>query len=364
MIRLEIGGTLHHLDEARALYQGAEGRLFRIPGLRGKLVKVYKTEADYPGTDANSFRLRQMARKRGLHLRAKLEALPKMPQSVIVPKGVILEGENFVRGFVLREVTDAISMSEFVNPDWRKKQKDLQQFVTKFFLRLHKIFCKVHEKGVVLGDAKPANILVSKGRPYLIDIESAGIGGFPATGFTWEYADPLWVGSPLLHEAAAAKAAQQQVDADPYDDDDDEDYDEDLDEDGLYRDEEESHTQRHSSWQDPNAQPSGVEIGQPTALNDRYSFAVMYFEARTGISPFSGMYFPKSEKDAVAEAERPLKGISCLHENVVLPRNGKALEVLNSTELTYFRRIFQKQLRTIFNLDLIKHRDREVAKAS
>lgn len=365
MIRLEIAGHVVMLDEEKALYQGAEGRLFRVPGLKGKLVKVYKTEADYPGNDPNSARLREMAKKRGLHLRKKLEVLPKLPKGVVGPKGVILEGEDFVRGIVMREITNAYSLSEIVNPEWRKKQKDLQKWVTKFFTKLHKLLLAIHKRGIILGDLKPANILVYQDRPYIIDIESAAFGGFPATGFTWEYADPLWVGSPLRY-AAALPPPPPELPESFEDCDDIEDEDED---DDYYYDDDEIEKRRR--WREymraQKAAPAvsaEMHIGQPTMLNDWYSFAIIYFEGRTGISPFSGMYFPPEGKEAVEEAERPLKGISVLHENVVLPRNGKALEVLNSTERTYFKRILQKKLRTIFNLALIKDRVEEAASAA
>jgi len=356
MIHLEIGGTSYKLDEEKAAFQGAEGRLFRIPKLPKKLVKVYKTEADYPGRDANSVRLRQMAIKRGQVLRQKLDAMPKLPRGVIAPKGVILEGENFVRGIVLKEVANATPLSEFVNPEWRKRQKDLHGLITEVFQRLHKILSRLHELGIVLGDFKPQNILVSKRRPYIIDIESAAFAGFPATGFTWEYADPLWVGSPLAHDAVVNALLPKQQETEYFDDEDEDDWDDDDDE---YEDDEKP----------PPASvqplPAGmIEIGQPSFLNDWYSFALMLFEARSGISAFSGIYFPKKEAEAVPEADRMFRGISCLHEKVVLPRNGKALEVFSSTEIVYYRRIFQQKLRTVFNLGLVEHREPEVAAAS
>lgn len=298
---LTVGRKKIKLDLDKPQFEGVEGRLFRDKKLPGKLIKVFKTDIDYPGDAKNPEvrRLREQALARGPLLFKKLGAFPNnLPSGFVQPEGMIVnEAGDSVTAIILPEVQNAEPLSSFIDREWLSTKGYSLKTIAQIFRMLHGIIHAVHNVGGVFSDLKPENILVSDGMPYVIDTECIAIAGFPSTGFTWDYADPLWVGYPGQKE----------------------------------------------------------QIEQPTAANDWYSFAVMYFELLTGMSPFAGIYNP-TDGNVVPHQNRPFHGISALHKEVKLPRDGESLKVLTSTERAYFGRIFRNKLRSIFNVSLIDKR--------
>ena len=105
----------------------------------------------------------------------------------------------------------------------------------------------------------------------------------------------------------------------------------------------------------------------------------MYFETLTGVHPFAGIHKPKTPEvpeDSDQEPEmqlaiqpenRMFKGVSVLsndEEIVLRPAAKERLYTLKSTEIAYFRRIFEGSTRGVFNKTLIESRVRKKKKNS
>lgn len=104
---------------------------------------------------------------------------------------------------VFMEYIEGKSLSAFIKKIALAKEKESLDAELDLIEQVGEIYAKVHTLNVVLGDAKPDNILISKsGKLYLIDFEQAGRNGDK----TWDVAEFLFFAGHYLQLNSESKA--------------------------------------------------------------------------------------------------------------------------------------------------------------
>lgn len=104
---------------------------------------------------------------------------------------------------VFMEYIEGKSLSSFIKKIASAKEKEYLVAELDLIEQVGEIYAKVHNLNVVLGDAKPDNILISKsGKLYLIDFEQAGRNGDK----TWDVAEFLFFAGHYLQLNSESKA--------------------------------------------------------------------------------------------------------------------------------------------------------------
>jgi len=231
--------------------------------------KVFRTPDDpwFQGNTPDMAAARAAVSKRLNDYPSKLPQFPTWIGSrVIAPQAYLkVSGEPFaIGGYEMRMVDKSVKLSNFLDRDWKAKHGISTRRIGKIFLDLYDTICELHSCGVVIGDFKPDNVLVSlkKNAAYVIDAESMTFGSFPCAGFTEGYVDPR-----LCDRNADVQILRHQHD-------------------------------RDSDW---------------------YAFMVMLFEALTNVHPYQGVHTPRKGEAFVPPVVRPLKGISVFNPRVKVP---------------------------------------------
>jgi len=194
-----------------------------------------------------------------------------------------------IGGYEMPLVRDSVRLSKYREPKWKEDNNVDEVAIGRVFLDLYDTVRELHACGVVIGDFKPANVLVTGDKAFIVDAEAAQFGSFPCLTFSDGYIDPRLCDPKLDYELRVK----------PYD--------------------------RAADW---------------------YAFMVMLFESLRNIHPFAGAYMPKGKAATVKPGERALRGISIYHRDVTLPGyvvNGRMPERLRAA----FRDLFEHGIREI-----------------
>lgn len=299
-VRLDRSGLRVGLAGKPLIGEGGEGWIIDVSEFApGSVLKLFKQAEDYRGNSPEMEALRALATRRIGEFPGKFSALSKfaLPPQVIVPRQLVFSDQDptQVVGFLMPSVTGAVSLERYLPRGSIDLEMPGLNEVLAVFEQLRALIVKLHQAGVVIGDFKPANVLVKDGVPCLIDVDSMQFGNFACHGFTQEYVDP--------------KICT-------------------MGRDGLLAD-------------------------KPfSTATDWYAFGTMLLEAIVRVSPFGGVYLPAGGAP-IQQEERPLKGISVFHKDVVRPRSARSFDVLPDQLLTYFRQLFELGERPTFPVGLL-----------
>lgn len=92
----------------------------------------------------------------------------------------------------MRFIPDAQKLDDYIwQPDMPIAEDKFDQQAANMLYDISDGLKAIHRSRVVVGDLKPDNILVSKGKAYVIDFDSASLlPDYPADSYTPEYVDP------------------------------------------------------------------------------------------------------------------------------------------------------------------------------
>jgi serine/threonine protein kinase len=130
-------------------------------------------------------------------LKNKLTILREKSQtfhpSVVAPQELVFKADKkTVIGFSMRFIPDAQKLEDYVwQPDIQISEDKFDQQVANMLYDISDGLKAIHRSRVVVGDLKPDNILVSRGKAYIIDFDSASLlPDYLADSHTPEYVDP------------------------------------------------------------------------------------------------------------------------------------------------------------------------------
>lgn len=301
MTRVWLGGRSIPLATLAPLGQGGEADVYDLGD--GRVLKIYKTPA-HPDV-AGVPELERAAAQRLREIGDKLAAFPRgLPARVVRPQDLATRGRTGeVAGYAMAKV-DGEPLHRLAEAHWRRAHPIAADEVIATFRDLHGSVAAVHAAGVVIGDFNDGNVLVARGRAWLIDADSWQYGGWRSTMFCERFVDPR-----LCDAAATAPVLAR-----PHD--------------------------RDGDW---------------------YAFAVMLFRSLLLTGPYGGVFTPANPRRRVPQAARPLRGISVFDPEVVYPKAAIPWDVLPGELVDQFRSIFVSGRRGVFPavlLDRLRVRSR------
>ena len=299
--RVWLGGTSIPLATLAPLGQGGEADVYDLGD--GRVLKVYKTPA-HPDV-AGVAELERAAAHRLAEIGDKLAAFPRgLPPRVVCPRDLATwSKKGAVAGYAMARV-DGEPLHRLAEAHWRRAHPVAADEVIATFRDLHGSVEAIHRAGVVIGDFNDGNVLVARGRAWLIDADSWQFGRWRSTMFCERFVDPR-----LCDAAATAPVLAR-----PHD-------------------------------------PDG----------DWYAFAVMLFRSLLLTGPYGGVFTPADPKRRVPQASRPLRGISVFDPEVVYPKAAIPWDVLPGELVDHFRAVFEGGRRGAFPaaiLDRLRVRSR------
>ena len=177
-----VGGKKERVLDSELLGEGGEARVYRLGELALKLF--------HPPTDAKG--------RRGLG--AKVEKLKRfplgLPAAVMAPRGLALDRDGEVVGYVMGLVANAQSFGRLSSRKVRDGAMTASRVVA-LFKHLHATLSRLHAMGVVVGDLNDGNVLFSGDEAVLIDADSMQFGAFPCLLGHERFLDPRLYGVDL-----------------------------------------------------------------------------------------------------------------------------------------------------------------------
>jgi len=288
---LDVFGQSVDVETLPLLGEGGTARVYDLSSIvPGKVIKVFRDTKDFPDKDA-----RKAATERLEELQARLAAFPELPPGVVGPEGIILEKKK-IAAVVLRKVS-GYSLAELSSYDWRRDKGFGVDKVKKIFLQLGGIWTALHQRGLIVGDIKPDNVIIENGCPVLIDVEGIQFGTFPGRGFTPEYVDPLICTLTKKGDLLASARFSPETD-----------------------------------W---------------------FGFAAMLFEALAFVNLYGGTLWASKCSVPVKAEERPIVGVSVFSDAVTVPRFAR-VKLLSQELAHYFRGLSAHEHRRPFPLKTLE----------
>ena len=278
------------------LGEGGEAKIYRAK-INGELkgLKVFRSSDDsIYKTEAS----RQVAARRISEYAERLAEFPKISSRVIAPQSITYNRNGKLVGYTMDLIQNSFPLTKLLTPDGCQKLGMSRNEVIEIFLDLHDTLKELHSKGIIIGDFRPENVLITSSAVYIVDAESMQFGRWKCHNFT-----PGWV-DPLLCELGS----------------------------------------------------DGKTITRPRphhAGGDWYAFSVMLFQALTGCPPYGGTIIERGR--IVPENERPFKRLSVFSKDSILPHFSLPLESLSRDLLDVFRATFGRDdLRAEFPRELLE----------
>lgn len=288
-----VNGKPITVDPARSVGKGGEADVFDIGN--GQALKLFKppNHPDLQGCPAEQSAARDRLQEHQYKLRV---FPPSLPIRVISPQHLATDraGRN-VLGYTMTYLQGAVPLNRYADRQFR--QHGIQaQTVVEIFRDLHDTVSQLHQQQVVIGDFNDLNILIKDNKAHLIDADSYQFGSFLCRMYTTPFLDPVLC--------------------------------------------------------DP--QERSPVLGKPyTAVSDWYAFTVMLMQCLLFVSPYGGVYRPKDLAEKIPHAARPLHRITVFHPEVRYPKSALSYDSLPDDLLHYFHRVFEKDMRGPFPLQLL-----------
>lgn len=274
--------------------EGGEATIYGLPN--GMALKIFK-EPDHPDFAGNA-EAQKAAQLRLDQHQKKLPLIPRdLPNCVVIPNALATDTSGRIFGYRMPFIKGTNVLLEFSDQEFRAGISNDRMKTT--FTRLHAGFSGLHLKKVILGDVNPLNILVlaKADTPYIIDIDSASLEGFPSFMFTQLYIDPLLC--------------------------------------------------------DPNLKEPKL-IAHHTAESDWYTFCVMLMQCMLFVHPYGGIYKPADKTKKVPPTARGLKKISVFNPEVGYPKTAIHYSALSDDLCHYLMSMFEQGKRSAFPLKYLE----------
>lgn len=176
---IQVRKRIYQLTGSMFLGQGYDGEVYQISP--NEVVKLYKEASS---ADSVKDKLSILCQKAS-----------SFHASVVAPKDFVFltdGGTAHLRGFSMPFVSNGVGLDNYIwNPSVTEDDEALfDQTVADILYDLCGALRAIHRSRVIVGDLKPANILVSNGMAFIIDFDSASMPDYPAIFFTLEYLDP------------------------------------------------------------------------------------------------------------------------------------------------------------------------------
>ncbi len=290
--KLTVDGRPVRLEPSRLIGQGGEAEVYDLG--RGIALKRFKPpdHADF----AHSPEAQQAAGERLVVHQQKIPALLKLdlPSHVVAPLAPVLDEAGAIAGYTMPIVGGAEVLLRYGDRTFRKDAGVSREDAMEILADLHETVAHLHRRGIVLGDFNDLNVLVRRHEAHLIDIDSVQFGVFPSTLFTARFLDPRLTDGAVPHP-----------------------------------------------------------IRPPDADSDWFAFAVMAFQLLLFVHPYGGVHRPAQGGGGVPQDLRSLRRISVFHREVRYPRQAVPLAELSWDLCDYFRRVFERDVRGVFPLELL-----------
>lgn len=288
-----VAGKRHHLSPAQAIGKGGEAEVYELGG--NLALKLYKAP-DHPDLDGQP-EAQRAARLRLERAEQKLRTFPpSVPSRVVAPVELAHGPNGGVVGFTMRLVKDAVPLSRYAEPSFRRAGVS-QAEVVRVLLDLHDSLTALHRASVVVGDFNDLNVLVKGEQAFLIDADSFQYGGFLAEMFTERFTDPL----------LCDPTARRPVLARPF-----------------------------------------------TTSSDWYAYAVLLTQSLLLVGPYGGVHRPKSPSLRVPEPARPLHRLTIFRPDVRYPKAAVPYGALPDALLHHLAEVFERDERRPFPRPLIE----------
>lgn len=278
--------TLVNFMTLPLLAEGGEGWVVDASSIRaGEVAKIFKPPA--------LVAVPEDAKQKWDEYPGKLPKLMKLelPREAIKPSALITKtasGRSGILGYFMPRIS-GIELTELTRTEERKSNGYSLNDTTEVFRRILALTEQLHALGIVIGDYKPQNYLLTRLTPHLVDLESVGFDTYECHGFTEQYVDPL-ICDPSL------------------------DY------------------------------PFKVLPGSKSS--DHYACEVMLFECLTGISPYGGVHIPEPGQEQVPDYGRSMRALSVYNSRVKLPEFIDRLDLLPEKLTKHFIETFEHRQRT------------------
>ncbi len=288
-----VGGRSVRVRADRSIGKGGEADVYALG--RAQALKLFKPPS-HPDFAA-SVDDRTAAERRIAEQQRKLREFPvDLPGAVIVPEQLAYDANDPSRivGYAMKRVPRATPLFRLAEPR-NRKLTEVEQVLT-WLRSVGAALTAIHERGVVVGDFNDFNLLAQGDDVFFIDADSFQFGRFPCRVFTERFVDPLLAGS----------------------------------------------------------KPTGLAPRSPMSKeSDWYAYTVLVFTLLLGVSPYGGVYRPARASRRVNHNLRPLRRITLFDDDVVRPRASLPLATLADDLLSYFRAVFEDDVRGPFPMQLL-----------
>lgn len=167
-----LKGKEINLDPKRIIGEGGEAKVYEHKGLA---LKIYHPQF--------------ATKERG----DKLKAYPRnVPDALIRPIEIAVDGRNKVLGYSMKHVKDAESMIMLSNRKFRANFSD--EKVLKILLNTLITLKEIHNVRIIVGDFNDLNLLFKDEEIFFIDADSMQYGGFACEVATEYFLDPRLYG--------------------------------------------------------------------------------------------------------------------------------------------------------------------------
>ncbi len=290
MTHVFVDGKRVTLDPGALLGQGGEAEVYDLHD--GRVLKWWKPpqHPDFEGLpDAQ-----EQAKKRIAEAPARLRALPgNLPNAVVVPCGLALDGHKHVVGYLMQKVTGE-PLHSYGELKWRRDHPVAGEDIVAMLLSLHDAIAGLHKARVVVGDCNDLNVLVDGTRVHLIDVDSYQFGGHTCPMFTERFLDPRLCDTTMMPVR-------------PHDE-----------------------------------------------ASDWFAFATMTLRTLLGVGPWGGVHQPADPSKRCPAPARALRRVSVFADGIIYPRAARPLAILPDALLHMLRDVFEHERRSMFPRELLE----------
>ena len=290
-MKVYLGDAAVTVTPAMILGQGGEADVYALPD--GRALKLFKTPA-HPDLrelpDARAAATARLAEHQ--HKLPALLALQasSLPERLVAPQQLATaRRRGAIAGYAMRRIDAATALHRYAEPRYRRGVSG--NAVLGILRDLHTTLAATHAAGIVIGDLNDLNVLVARGRAFVIDTDSVQFGIYPCRVYTERFIDP-----------------------------------------------------RLCAPDEPAPRP----IAAHTEATDWYAFSVIAMQSLLAVGPFGGVHKPADPRRRVPAGRRALARLTVFDAKVMYPKPALPLSQLPDELLGYFDDTFARDRREPF----------------